>query len=54
MKQKTNLELRELGRGLIESDKEIAGVKIVVFYDDGELDEYSSKRDLSLPDKYRK
>ncbi len=48
------LGLKEFGRGLINSDAEIRGVKIVIFYNNGDLAEYSSMRDLSLPKEYRK
>jgi len=53
MEKVKQLQLKEFGRGLITSDKTIAGVKIVVFYEDGDLAEYSSKRDLKLDKKYR-
>lgn len=52
--EKGELKLKEFGHGLIEADKKISGVKIVVFYEDGELVEYSSKRDNSLDEKFRK
>lgn len=50
------VRLRELGRKILLEDKntdgEMRGIKLTVFYHDGTFEEYNSRQDKGLGDEY--